>query len=254
MHVRRPSPELLLVVADVVAVAVLAAVVLGSTGPAPAPAAARSASAAVLTGSGRPVPVLFVVREDAFSDALAAGPAAGSLGGPVLRLAGSALSPQARDELTRRHPARIVVLGGTGAVSAAVADELEDFTSGTVSRLAGEDRYATAAEVATAFFRAPVPRVLVADGSGTGQVLTAGSAAAGEDSPVLLVTSTGVPESTAAALRVLQPRRIAVLGSAAQVSDEVLRALQAFTTTGRVSRLSGESSPAGAPAGGTAED
>lgn len=237
MHVRRPSPELFLVVADVVAVAVLAAVVLASTGDAPGPASPRSASAAALTGSGRPVPVLFVVREDAFSDAMAGGPAAGSLGGPVLRLAGSGLSAQARSELTRLHPARIVVLGGTGAVSAAVADELEDFTSGTVTRLAGEDRYATAAEVATAFFRAPVERVLVADGSGTGQVLPAGSAAVGQDSPVLLVTPTTVPESTAAALRELQPRSIAVLGGATQVSDSVLRSLQAFTG-GRVARVS----------------
>ena len=242
MHVRRRSPELFLVVADVLAVGLLAAVVLTSTGGAPAPVASRSAQAVGQVGSGRPVPVLFVVRGDSFADALAGGPAAGSLGGPVLRLAGAGLTTETREELARLHPARIVVVGGPEAVSAEVAAELEDFTSGTVSRLAGTDRWSTAAEVARAFFEGPVERVLVADGSGNGGLLLAGSVAAGEDSPVLLVTPQGVPESTAGALRDLQPRSIVVLGSRADVPEAVLRSLRDFTS-GQVTRVSEDSAP-----------
>lgn len=245
VRVRLPTPELALVVADVCAVALLAAVVL-TAAHAPVPVADRSTSGPSATDSGRPVPVLFVVAGEGSADALAGAPAAGVLGGPVLPVDGRRLSPAVRDELARRHPARIVVLGGPGAVSDAVAAELEDFTSGTVTRLAGQDRYATAAAVATTFFDGPVEQVLVANGSGSGLEPTgpaAGSAAgARPDGPVLLVTRTGVPAATAAALRELAPRRILVLGSASEVSEQVVRALQ-DSTTGPVTRVRGRGAP-----------
>ncbi len=50
-------------------------------------------------------------------------------------------------ELRRLRPARIVVLGGTGAVRATVQSELVAFTTGSMSRIGGVDRYATAAEL-----------------------------------------------------------------------------------------------------------
>ena len=240
MRVRLSSPELALVVADVLAVALLAGLVLTAADVA-VPVADRSAAGVAVTDSGRPVPVLFVVGKAAAADALAGGPAAGVLGGPVVPVDRTGLSAAVRDELTRRHPARIVVLGGPGAVSDAVVAELEQFTSGTVTRLAGEDRYGTAAQVAMSLFSAPVEQVLVVNGS-DGQGPAGAVAADRPDDPVLLVTRTGVPASTAAALRALQPRRIVVLGTASEVSESVVRALQDHTA-GRVTRVSGARVP-----------
>ena len=186
-----------------------------------------------------PVPVVFVATGEAFADALAGGPAADVLGGPVLPVARAGLPAPIRGELTRLRPGRIVILGGPGAVSDALARELAGFTTGTVTRLAGENRYATAARVATAAFAGPVPQVLVATGSGFADALAGGAVGAKTDSPVLLVSRDRLPVETAAALRRLQPRNIAVLGGASAVSDAVLRALQPFAVGGGVSRLSG---------------
>ncbi len=50
-------------------------------------------------------------------------------------------------------------------MSDALATELDSFTTGTVTRLAGANRYATAARVATTTFTAPIAQVLIATGA-----------------------------------------------------------------------------------------
>ena len=186
-----------------------------------------------------PVPVAFVATGASYADALAGGPAAGVLGGPVLPVASGGIPAPVRSALTRLRPGRIVVLGGSSAVSSTIARELDGFTTGTVTRLEGANRYATAARVATATLRSPVPQVLVATGAGFADALAGGAAAAKSSSPVLLVSRDSVPAETAAALRQLQPRDIAVLGGTGVVSDAVLAALRGFAVGGAVSRLSG---------------
>ena len=104
------------------------------------------------------MPVAFVAAGESFADALAGGPAADRLGGPVLPVTRTGIPGPTQSELARLSPQRIVVLGGTGAVSAAVATQLDAFTAGPVTRIAGASRYGTAAQIATTTFAAPVPR------------------------------------------------------------------------------------------------
>ena len=186
-----------------------------------------------------PVPVVFIATGSAFADALAAGPAADALGGPVLPVRKDGVPADVRGELTRLQPARIVVLGGSNAISDAVVAELRTLTPGTVSRLAGVDRYATAAQVATTSFSAPVRQVLVATGATFADALAGGAVGAHTDSPVLLVSRTSVPAETAAALQALRPRDITVLGGTAAVSDSVLQGLGRYAVGGTVTRVAG---------------
>lgn len=187
-----------------------------------------------------PVPVLFVATGEAFADALAGGPAADVLGGPVLPVAKAGIPTVIRSELSRLAPARIVILGGPGAVSDAIATELRSYTSGSVTRLAGVNRYDTAAKVAQQVFTEPVSQVLIATGLGFADALAGGAVGAKTDSPVLLVAPKSLPAETAAALRQLQPASIAVLGGPTAVSDTVLQQLKSYTA-GSVTRLSGDS-------------
>lgn len=145
-----------------------------------------------------------------------------------------------RRELSRLDPERIVVVGGPSAVSDAVAEALRPYTPGEVSRLAGPNRYDTAALVATAAFDAPVRHVVVTTGSREAAVL---APAAGEG-PVLLVAPERVPPETLAALRELRPASITVLGGPGDVSDAVLSQLRQVLAGTDVARLTG-----GAPAG-----
>jgi putative cell wall-binding protein/beta-lactamase superfamily II metal-dependent hydrolase len=187
-----------------------------------------------------PVPVLFVATGEAFADALAGGPAADVLGGPVLPVAKAGIPASILDELERLDPARIVILGGPGAVSDAIATQLQNHTSGTVTRIAGVNRYDTAARVATTAFDGPVPQALIATGADFADALAGGAVGAKTNSPVLLVEPSRLPAETAQALRDLQPRNIAVLGGTTAVSDAVLNHLKEYTTGG-VTRLSGDS-------------
>src|SRR5262245_47728468 len=83
----------------------------------------------------------------------------------------------------------------------------------SVRRIAGVDRYDTAARIAGEF-PAPSTRVFVAVGTDFRSSLVAGAAAALAGSPLLLVGPTTVPISVTAELTRLAPAEIVVVSSA----------------------------------------
>jgi putative cell wall-binding protein len=108
---------------------------------------------------------------------------------------------------------------------------------GTV-RLAGADRYGTAAAIAGDAFEPGVAVAYVATGAAFPDALAAAAVAGAAGAPVLLVTPTGIPAATAAQLVRLRPDRIVVVGGPGAVSDAVLAALAALAPGG-ASRVSG---------------
>jgi len=184
-----------------------------------------------------PVPVAFVARGDAYPDALAAGPAAAVDGGPVL-LVGSSVPASTAAELTRLKPARIVVTGGPLAVPDSVVAALQSFTAGSVSRVAGADRFATAAAISAATFSPLVNAAYIATDATFADAL-AGAAAAGHlHDPILLVTPGQIPAATAQELTRLRPQSIVILGGPLAVSQSVAGSLARYTS-GPISRLAG---------------
>jgi putative cell wall-binding protein len=184
------------------------------------------------------VPVVFIATGENFPDALAGGPAAGKLGGPVLLVRRNSIPALVAAELDRLDPARIVVLGGPAVVSNAVMAALDPFTSGPVTRIFGQDRYGTAAGVSAATFAPGVPVVYVVTGQNYPDALTGGPAAVAGGGPVLLVRQNSIPALVAAELDRLNPGRIVVLGGPLVVSESVKNALAAYTS-GPVTRING---------------
>jgi subtilisin family serine protease len=90
-----------------------------------------------------------------------------------------------------------------------------------IARLAGEDRFGTAADIANGAFQPYPDRVLVATGENFPDALAGGAPGAQFGYPVLLVNQNAIPESTAAELERLRPDEIIVLGSPAAVSTTV---------------------------------
>jgi putative cell wall-binding protein len=196
--------------------------------------AARASAATFDSG----VPVVYVASGSSFADALAAGPAAAEQGGPILLTAATGLPDATRAELQRLQPKRIVVVGGSAAVKDGVVKSLAAFTTGSVERVAGVDRYATAAAISRdAFDDASV--VYIATGSSFPDALAGGPLAAKDDAPVLLVGEHGVSSSVAAELRRLDPDRVVVLGGTAAVSEAVSSAVASTAGVARVERLAG---------------
>ncbi|NLG23270.1 MAG: S8 family serine peptidase, partial [Actinomycetales bacterium] len=143
---------------------------------------------------------------------------------PVLLVKADRIPNATRAALDTVQPERLVVLGGEDAVSADVATELGAW--GQVDRIAGEDRYETAA-LLSELYPAGVDTVYVASGgSGNFPDALAGAALAGHQGvPVLLTKSDHVPAVLAEALERLGAGEVVVLGGPDAVSEDVYAAL-----------------------------
>ena len=105
------------------------------------------------------------------------------------------------------------------------------------SRIAGSDRFATAAAVSRSRFAPGVPVAYVATGDNFPDALAAGPAAAAAGGPILLTGRTSLPEATADELRRLRPKQVVVLGGPTVVADGVVKALAG--TGAKVARRGG---------------
>lgn len=125
-----------------------------------------------------------LARADRFPDALAGTPLAVEVGAPILLTGTDALDPRVEEEIARGMGAggTVHLLGGEEALSPAVADRLTQLGY-DVERVAGPDRFGTAAAVLQAL--GGVERVLLTTGYRFPDALAAGAAAAATDGAVL---------------------------------------------------------------------
>jgi putative cell wall-binding protein len=190
----------------------------------------RYATAAAISNAFSPgVPAVYVASGRNWPDALAAVPHAARGGAPILLTLPGELPGATRTALTRLQPNRIIVLGGTSAISSSVASALDAYdTGGGVLRLAGADRYATAALIARHHHPDGAPMAYVATGMNFPDALAAGAPAAIRGAPTLLVRTVGVPTASAAELERLNPRRIIVLGGPRVVNQGVFNTMSAY--------------------------
>lgn len=186
-------------------------------------------SAAVSAASyARPAPVVYVASGTAFADSLSGAPVAARAGAPLLLVRPDSVPAPVASELRSLRPGRVVVLGGTGVVSSRTASELGRITGASVSRLAGADRYATAARISAASYRPDVPAVYVANGTAFADALSGAPVAGMHEVPVLLVTRDTIPAAVAQELRRLSPGRVVVLGGTGVVSERVADQLDRY--------------------------
>jgi putative cell wall-binding protein len=196
-------------------------------------------AAAVSAATFEPgVAVAYIADAGGFADALAAGPAAVTRQSPLLLTAGARLPEATASELARLRPGRIIVAGGTSAVPESVLADLRRRTAGPVDRIAGANRYETAAALSREHFNPGVPEVYVATGRAFADALAGGAAAAAAGGPLLLVEPNAVPDAIAAELTRLRPGRITLLGGPNAVGAAVQTRLQSFTS-GPVARVAG---------------
>jgi putative cell wall-binding protein len=107
-----------------------------------------------------------------------------------------------------------------------------------VTRLAGADRYATAAAVSQHEFDAGVSTVFIATGLNFPDALAAAPASSLNIGPILLVAGQSIPAATRAELTRLAPQKIVILGGTGVISSGVATQLDQYTT-GPVIRISG---------------
>ncbi len=180
---------------------------------------ATAAAVAEEAFSPADVDEVYVASGRDFADALAGGPAAAAVEAPILLAEPTSLPAPTREEIERFAPERITLLGGPAAVDAGVESQLDELAD--TRRLAGEDRFATAAAIAAdAFDAADVDRVYLATGTEFADALAGGAAAAAAGAPLLLTGET-LPQATADQLAAFSPVDVVVLGGTAVVPPNV---------------------------------
>ena len=157
---------------------------------------------------------------------------------------------------TRRQYRRWVAALAAALLVAPWSTALAGATSPSVQRLAGANRFATAAAVAQHAFADGAVTVFVATGATFADAVAVITSTLGQ-APLLLVTRDTVPEETVAELKRLAPQNIVLVGGTDAISEDVevrLAALSGYRTlryagherTETAAVLSRSSHPAGA--------
>lgn len=185
--------------------------------------------------SNRPE-VLFVASGENFPDALSVASQAGIKKAPIL-LTPSDNLPDYYGVTIKNYrkldapingtwyvpPTEIVIVGGEGVISANVESQLKQLApSATITRLAGVDRYETAAQVYAKYFTNP-SQIYIASGENFPDALSASPLAAKNNAPVVLVdpNSTELPPAIESYLKSLNAPAMTVLGGEGVISNQL---------------------------------
>jgi putative cell wall-binding protein len=174
-----------------------------------------AASISEATYKGTPFS-LVLARGDLYPDALAGTYLAGFLHASLLLTPQDRLAPGARQEIERLEPSEIDIMGDVTAVSQQVENELRAMGIDTY-RVAGRDRYETAARAAAIRDDGGAQTVVVASGETFADALAAGPLVSSHAYPLLLTPRDRLHPATRDALQ----QNVIIVGGPAAVSAEV---------------------------------
>lgn len=181
---------------------------------------------------------VFVTQGKTFADALPAGAAANAAGSALVLVEPNSIPGSSQAALDSIAPDRIVIVGGTAAVSESVESALRT-RYGDVVRVSGGSRYTTATAVSQYQYPSGASAVIVATGDGFIDALAAAPLSAYKNAPLLLVPKTTVPPEVVAEIQRLTPTEIFVIGGTAVVSNQVQQQLTSSNPTANVTRIAG---------------
>lgn len=165
---------------------------------------------------------VILTRDDSVADAMVAVPLSKKLDAPILMTPSQGLSDSVRNEIQRLNAKNITIIGGTGAISSSVEALLQSYGL-TTTRLAGNDRYETAAKIAEKVGYSDT--VYLAYGYGEADALAASALAAEQGNPILLTDSHSLPASTSQALVTLTPHNLKLLGGSGVIGPDLEQSL-----------------------------
>ncbi|WP_242688430.1 cell wall-binding repeat-containing protein [Bacillus sp. Cs-700] len=162
-----------------------------------------------------------LARGDDYPDALAGAPLAYKYDAPILLNAQNKLNAEVLEELQRLEAKKVIILGGSGAISTYVEYQLEGYGF-DASRISGKDRFETAANIAARLDGNPA-KAVIADGYNYPDALSVASYAAVKGYPILLSGKTKLPAATKTALREVDES--IVVGGTGVIGAEVFKQL-----------------------------
>ena len=187
---------------------------------------------------------VLVATARSFPDALGGSALAGALDAPILLTEPGTLSPAVSAEIARLGASHVIVLGGTGAVSADVYAALDALPSvTTIERLFGDNRYTTADAIAKRTItenEAWDGTAFVATGESFPDALGGSPIAAAKGWPIYLVHPNAANhDALVATMKADGVTSALILGGTGPAPATFETKLNAAFTTAKVDRLAG---------------
>lgn len=167
---------------------------------------------------------VILTRDDKFSDALAAAPLSKKLDAPILMTNSMELDYRALAQIRNLSARNIYIIGGTGAISQGVEDSLSG-AGFSVTRIAGQQGYDTAALIASNVGIDPTRTVYLANTQAIPDAIAISAFAAQQGSPILLTDRDVIPATTLQAMTDLDVNNVVLLGGTGVIGDSVQAAL-----------------------------
>ncbi|KIL49880.1 cell wall-binding repeat-containing protein [Jeotgalibacillus soli] len=170
-----------------------------------------------------------------FADALSAGPLAAQLGNaPILLTMPQNVNATLLNELKRLKATKVVIVGGTGAVSQTAFNTLTSIGY-TVERISGNNRVETNTKINQKLTN--VNSTMVVASNNYPDALGAAPVAVNNQSSIVLVDPNTIPAST---LSYLQNKEVSIIGGTSVVSQKIEETIKKDLGADRVVRLSGQ--------------
>lgn len=166
---------------------------------------------------------VLIARGDDFADALAASPLAYKYDAPILLTETKKLTAATKEEIKRLGASRVIILGGTGAVSDTVQKELSKDLKVWVKRISGQNRFETASQVASEL-GGNSDTAIITYGFNYPDAIAIAPYAAKNGIPILLTQKDSIPAATSAALA--NKANTIIAGGTGVVSAEVEKNLK----------------------------
>ncbi len=171
-----------------------------------------------------PATELFVANGNSFADALSAGPVAAAGHSPILYVRSTGeVDPDTGNYIASCVNRNVVILGGTGAVSDDIRDNLANYAVDEIDRVSGKNRYVTCIEIIRKYSDRfeDYGTISLATGKAFPDALAGGAFAANIGSPLLL-TDSNISDAAKEWLSGQNVGYIYVFGGSAAVSDRTV--------------------------------
>lgn len=181
-------------------------------------------------------PVVYVATGENYPDALSAGPAAATEGGPLLLTSSGSLPASVSAEIRRLSPSRIIVVGGENAIRPAVFSTLQQLQP-NIQRIAGTDRYDTSRQVSQYAFRErTVDTVYLATGLNFPDALSAAGAGGAVGAPVVLIDGRNdfLDDATFDYLSYESPSTVKFVGGRNVITQSSIDEISEYANTSRL--------------------
>lgn len=163
---------------------------------------------------------VILVRDDQFSDAMAAVPLSKKFNAPILMTGSAILDDRTLAEMWSLGISNVYIVGGTVAISQAIQDSLSS-NGLTTTRIAGQQGYDTAAMISSFVGVNDTHTVYLANGHAIPDAIAASAFAAEQGNSILLTDRDQLPPSTIQALTDLNVSNVILLGGTAVISTQV---------------------------------